>query len=147
MEMKVHSEYIGSGIECKICKETTRLGPITDWQVDFNNFYDRAMHFCPEHKKCSARCHNCGAEAKTNELDGWFYDYLFWRNDERFYEKQADLCPRCRGDALPPAQCERCFVHGHWKKDKWSTNNGHIDCYHCEMVLCYDCHGLLHYNK
>jgi len=140
---------IGSKMTCLICGKKKRLKQTTNWVIDYENFYeDNAKTFCSICKVLSAYCLKCDEFTETSELEDWFYDYLFYTSTEHFNKKQANLCPKCRittGEG--PARCERCHKLGEYGKGKWNDNEGHIDCYHCNMLLCYECHELIHYNK
>ncbi len=144
---EVDDYLVGTEVQCVRCSRKMKLKPFTKWHVDFDNIYDStAKTFCASCKLEKVICSGCSAEADVADLNGWFYDTLI-KNDNRTNKNRADLCPACREPRTPPALCARCNKRGEWGRGKWNDNEGHIDCYQCDMILCYDCHGWLHYNK
>lgn len=100
-------------------------------------------------------CYECNLEASYNGTKGlidWFIDEKEFI-ESRKIKKDLHLCEECRRSIgfktmfKGPIKCGRCFKFGELGKGKWNTNQGHVECYELNNILCYDCHDLLHYNK
>ena len=99
--------------------------------------------------------------------EDWFIDDGAGMNDRSSKNKRLfHMCYNCRYknklDSKSPAIgscssllldrpmscrcCDRCWKDTPCGVGKWNENRGHIHCCTCGNV-CYECHGLLHYNK
>lgn len=88
-------------------------------------------------------------------LEHWFVDnpQLNYNTDRKLYH----MCGHCRkikkGKVRLPefahepdlVECDRCGCLGPEAQGKWNTNYGHVE--FGPWTLCWDCNGLLHYNK
>ena len=152
LEIPVTEQWlIGHKARCIICGGKQKLKEKTNWVIDYENFYQdnyRPRHFCNICKAFSAYCLKCDKFTETSKLEGWFYDYLYFKDAECDEKVPAHLCPECRIETGEGSvKCERCNKLGEYGEGKWNENEGHIDCDRCEMIICYECHDLVHYNK
>lgn len=98
------------------------------------------------------QCTEC--DAKLEQIsDDWFIDdgtAMDERSDNN--KRLFHLCGDCRvknGYNYTSSRCNicsRCWKHSKCGIGKWNENRGHVHCHMCGN-LCYNCHGLLHYNK
>lgn len=169
--------YLGVDIDCFKCGLIWTTNFESDWKIDFfslernwkaycknrnYNKFDKFMnsknkqigrHYCEKCAIAHFECDNCNKQTPVNNTDEWFIDEKFYLKDISHRDhvdkhKPANLCKDCRvfhGNGL--IVCERCYKRGKWSINKWNTEEGHVQCYSCEMVVCYDCHDRIHYNK
>lgn len=110
----------------------------------------------PIQLKGPKKCRQCKTPlTRETNTTNWFMDIPKDKEDleGRSDKKVAHCCDNCRKNNsiktmfYGPVRCERCFINGEWGHGKWNLNEGHIYSYARDMILCYDCHGILYYNK
>jgi hypothetical protein len=107
------------------------------------------MYNCSECENILIIPNNCESEGLFIIDDG-----AAMKSRDKCNKRLFHMCGDCREKNEPPHRwynevcniCTRCSKSTDCGIGKWNLNKGHIHCCTCGN-LCYDCHGLVHYNK
>lgn len=114
---------------------------------------DRICDNCINHNICLTKmsrlkisCYSCKKKilSQLAKESGWFID----EGIEKHYPTYFHLCMECmKYDVINTGKyvCDRCGIRGNWANDKWNENMGIS--YTPQGDMCYECKGLLYYNK